>query len=321
MDNDPLNIWTTTSVVKEIVLWFLPFLLLHFYLQRVYQLSLLDIPVWWVKNYSTTDSPWMPWLFFVLFFVFLIIPLSGLINVTYLKLFGEPQRLVYLGNHAANNSHYYNVADTEKRVFEGYNIDRRYNFSFSNVNRVQQFTKDPGTSGIVGLSNRRLHPLAIIGTLCFLVFSLILAAGGTHVVAYPVYLDIQGTSAQLQGETMDAFVQVLQQFGISKAQAAIGLFGSVILAVAFSIMMPSETLSEPVTPLPNTIRPEATIKGIPLTMDVVMEKRKRADDREERYDSGLRQVVYRFEQDFDPAIYVTMTFDSFCHAGTRGNHP
>lgn len=302
--------WNTILYFKEIILWSLPFYALHLYLNSIYQVSLGQLLVWWVKNFNNTDSSTAITLSFILIFMLFCLPFTSLINSFYLGLFGEKQTLVYLGNPSSSISMYYKETDASKTPFQGYNIDKKYSFSFNELNKLKYFIKDPGTVSIVGQSNKRLHATAITSTFFFMIFLLLPALGVIHALAYPMYIDINGTSSHLNGEAIKAFEIVLLDFKISKGLSVLILFGGLFLGMYFGGKMPDDKNSLPVTPIPLSIKEGKNIIAMPLEVNVHYETRKNSDNTTSTYDSGVRHAIFRFDKEFDPSVYLTIYFDT-----------
>lgn len=301
--------WNIISYIKEIIIWSLPFLFLHIYLKNVYQISFGQLLVWWFKNFTSADSSTAISISFILIFLLFCLPLTSLMNSFYLGLFGEKQTLVYLGNPSSSISMYYNISDISKRPFQGYNIDQKYNFKFTNLNKLKYFIKDPGTNNIVGQKNIRLHATAITSTFFFMIFFLLPVLGAIHAFSYPMYIDLHGETTHLKGDVMKAFEIVLLDFKISKGLSALILFGGLILAMYFGGRMPDETSSLAVTPIPGFIKEGASIKGIPVEINIRYEEVKNNDGTTSTHDSGFRYVIFRFDKGFNPSVYLTLYFD------------
>lgn len=302
--------WNTLSYIKEIIIWSLPFYALHIYLEKIYHISLGQLLIWWAKNFTSTESSTAITVSFIFIFLLFCLPTTSLINSFYLSLFGEKQTLVYLGNHSQNNSMYYKQSDITKHTLEGYNIDKSYSFSFSELNKVKYFIKDPGTNEIVGQKNKRLHLTAILSTFFFMMFFMIPVLGVIHAFAYPMYIDINGNSAHFHGEAMQAFEAVLLDFKITKGMSVFILFGGLLLAIYFGGQVPKEKDSLSVTPLPTNIKEGATINALPIEINIVYEKLTNDDGTTSSYDSGFRTVIFRFDKGFSPAVYLALNFDT-----------
>ena len=137
--------WNIISYLKEIIIWSLPFYFLNLYIIKVYNISLGQLVIWWTKNFSNTESSTEIIVSFILIFLLFSLPFTSLMNSLYLGLFGEKQTLVYLGNSSASTSMYYKKTDISKTPFQGYNIDKKYSFSFKELNKLKCFIKDPET--------------------------------------------------------------------------------------------------------------------------------------------------------------------------------
>lgn len=231
-------------------------------------------------------------------------------NSFYLGLFGEKQTLIYLGNSSPSTSMYYKNRDPDKISFEGYNIDKKYNYNFSELNTLHQFIKDPGTKNIVGQKNKRLHITAIASTFFFMLFLLFPVLGVIHALTYPMYIDINGDNAILHGEVVKAFEIVLLKFKISKGLSAIILFSSLIMALYFSKQMPDEANRTALTSLPAHIKENKTVSSFPIEINIAYEEITRHDGTKTQVDSGFRNAIFRFDQGFEPSVYVTLNFDT-----------
>lgn len=302
--------WNIISYIKEIIIWSLPIYFLHLYIKSIYQVSLGQLIIWWGKNYTSTESSTAILITFLLIFLLFSLPLTSLVNSFYLGLFGTKQSLIYLGNSSANKSMYFKHFDTRKSPFAGFNIDNKYNYSFADLNKVKYFIKDPGTENIVGQKNKRLHPTAIISTFFFMTFLLFPALGVIHALIYPMYIDINGDNAVLHGEVVKSFELVLLKFKISKGLSALILFSSLIMALYFSKQMPDEANRTAVTPLPAHIKANETISSYPVEINIAYEEITRDDGTKTQVDSGFRDTIFRFDQGFEPSVYVTLNFDT-----------
>ena len=302
--------WNCISYIKEIIFWSLPFYFLHLYIKSVYHISLGQLVSWWAKNFSHTESSTAIIVSFILIFLLFCLPFTSLMNSFYLGLFGEKQTLVYLGNSSASNSMYYKEYDFKKSTFEGYNIDQSYNFSFKGVNKLKYFIKDPGTNNIVGQKNKRLHPTAILSTFFFMVFFLLPALGVIHALTYPMYIDLNGSNAYFHGAAGKAFEIVLLDFKITKGISVFILFGGLFMALFFSGKMPDEKDSLPITPIPSHIKPYENISGTPIEINILYDKKTNDDGSTTTYDSGYRNVIFKFDKGFKSSVYVTLNFDT-----------
>ena len=302
--------WNYISYLKEIIIWSLPFYALHIYLEKIYHISLGQLFFWWTKNFSNTESSTAIIVSFILIFLLFSLPFTSLINSFYLTLFGEKQTLIYLGNPSANTSMYYKKTDSSKTPFQGYNIDKKYSFSFNELNKPKYFIKDPGTENVVGQKNKRLHATAIISTFFFMIFLLLPALGVIHALAYPMYIDINGTSSYLGGDTMKAFELILLNFKITKGLSVLILFGGLFLGMYFGGKMPNDKNTLAVTPIPSSIKQGNNITAMPIEVNIHYETRRNSDDTTSTYDSGFRHAIFRFDKGFDPSVYLTFYFDS-----------
>lgn len=302
--------WNIISYLKEIIIWSLPFYFLNLYIIKVYNISLGQLVIWWTKNFSNTESSTAIIVSFILIFLLFSLPVTSLMNSFYLGLFGEKQTLVYLGNSSANTSMYYKETDISKTPFQGYNVDKKYSFSFKELNKLKYFIKDPGTENIVGQNNKRLHATAITSTFFFMIFLLLPALGIIHALSYPMYIDINGGNAYLHGEAIKAFEIVLLNFKISKGLSVLILFGGLFLGMYFGGKIPNDKKSLPVTPIPLHIKEGINIAAMPLEVNIHYETRKNSDDTTSTYDSGLRHAIFRFDKGFDPSVYLTIYFDT-----------
>lgn len=302
--------WNMFSYLKEIILWSLPFYALHIYIKSIYHVSLGQLLLWWTKNFSDTESSTAIIISFILIFLLFSLPVTSLMNSLYLSLFGEKQTLVYLGNPSSSISMYYKVNDISKTPFQGYNVDKKYSFSFNELNKLKYFIKDPGTENIVGQKNKRLHATAIISTFFFMIFLLLPALGVVHAFAYPMYVDLNGENAYLHGEAMKAFEIVLLDFKITKGLSVLILFGGLFLGIYFGGKMPDKKNSLPSTPVPSLIKEGKNISAMPIEVNIHYEDRTNSDNTTSTYDSGFRHAIFRFDKGFDPSVYLTIYFDT-----------
>lgn len=301
------------AILKEIVIYVVPFVLLYWYVANTYKISIWNIIGWWYRNSSQNESVWV--FSFIFFFTFLLVflPLTGLINTAHLSLFGEKQTLVYLGHPEDSVGRFYSLNDSAREPFQGFDVDRQYNHGFGDIYKTMHFIKDPGTEKSVGVRTNRFHPYAILGTLFFGLAFLIPLMGAVHVLAYPAYQALHGSSGVLQGETFAAFDNLLSQLHLTRASAAIFSFTCLILALAFMMMMPRNQAGGRVQTLPPAIHIGSIIRGQPLALQIKYNKIKRSDNHYDTVDSGYRFAPFEFTHDFDPAVYATLYFDSRKH--------
>lgn len=309
MGYDSLIMWNIISYIKEIIIWSLPFYALHIYLKNTYHISLGQILVWWPKNFSNIESSTAIIVSFIFIFILFCLPITSLMNSFYLNLFGEKQTLIYLGNSSESTSVYYKNHDLKKKAFEGYNIDQAYNFSFNDINKSKNFIKDPGTTSIVGQKNKRLHITAVLSTFFFMMFFLIPVLGAIHAFSYPMYIDLNVGSENLQGEAFKAFETILLNFKVTKGYSVIILFGSLFLALFFSANIPDDKNSSRITPLPSYIKVGNKLDAVPIEINIAYSKKTNDDGSTTTYDSGFRNAIFKFDKGFSPSVYVALHFD------------
>ena len=298
------------AILKELIIYAVPLVLIYAYTAHTYKTPVWKIIAWWYQNSLQSDSIWIFTFIFLFTFFLVFLPVTGLLNTTYLSLFGEKQTLVYLGHPEDGVGRFYRLQDLKKQAFQGYDVDRHYNHGFGDIYKTMQFIKDPGAEKSVGIRTNRFHPYAILGTLFFGLAFVIPLMGAIHVLAYPPYQSLHGASGIIQGETFVAFDSLLGQLHLSRASAAIFSFGCLLLAITFMMLMPKSQVGRSVQALPSSIHAGNIIRGQPQAVNIKYDKIRRSDNHYDTVDSGYRFATFLFTDRFDPAVHATLYFDT-----------
>jgi len=301
-------IYMRSQLILSIII---PIVILHYFSMQFYNLSLWHVIKWWVSNISNINNafPTLLGLFFTLFVYFLSI--SGLVNILFLSVAGEKQELVYLGNISGDKSIYYDVKDASKTPIVGYDMERKYNFSFNNLYRSELFLKDKYSNSI-GTRANRLHVLSFLASsIAFIaftfttviIFNILIHAA---YVANPTDIKLPTDGALL------AFDSIANKFGFSRKEYFILTGGLIIVWLGLNIATPKNKVSEPLQVLPSYIKNNKTILGIPNEITIrYVKQRRSADSNSNNYvDSGERYINFSFTKGFEHTVYVATLIDN-----------
>ncbi len=301
---------TLLPSIKEIIIWLLPFVGLHFYLNDIYNLTLYDLASWWLNSFSTTEDAFARVIAFTILFLLFSIPVTSLINTIFLGLLGQRQTLVFLGYSSKNMAMYYLADDNNHTVFSGYDYDREFNYSFNDVNRLQSFIRMPFAENTTGIKKQHLHPYSILSRIMFSVFLFLPALAAIHAVALPAYIPVANAGLVLTGDSMASFDQVMSIFYLDRHSSTVVFFGSVFLAMFFSKKLQYDETEKIVKLLPKNISARNIVVGKPLQIEPIFDKQ--YDQFKKKYvtfDTGFRCVTFEFGDHFNPHVYVSFKFD------------
>ena len=93
-------------------------------------------------------------------------------------------------------------------------------------------------------------------------------------------------------------------FKITKGYSVIILFGGLFLALFFSANIPDDKNSSAITPLPANIKDGEEISTAPVEINIAYNKKTNDDGSTTTYDSGFRNVIFKFDKKFTPPVYV-----------------
>jgi hypothetical protein len=301
---------TYLPFIKEIIIWLLPFVGLHFYLNDIYNLTLYDLASWWVNNFSSTEDAFARVIAFTILFLLFSLPVTSLINTIFLGILGQRQTLVFLGYSSKNMAMYYLAEDSNRSVFSAYDIDREFNYSFNDVNRLQSFIRMPFAKNTAGIKKQHLHPYTFLSRIMFSVFLLLPALAAIHAVALPAYIPVTNARIVLTGDSMASFDQVISLFYLDRPSATVLFFGSVILAMFFSKKIKNDETGKIVKLLPKNISARNVVVGRPLQIEPIYDKHyDQFKEKHVTYDTGFRCVTFEFGDHFNPPVYVSFKFD------------
>lgn len=296
--------------IKEIIIWLLPFVGLHFYLSAVYNQTLYGLASWWINNFSTTEDAYARVIAFTILFLLFSLPVTSLINTIFLGVLGKRQTLVFLGYSSKSVAMYYRLDDDNKTVFSGYDYEREFNYSFNDINRLQSFIKMPFAKNTTGIKKHHLHPNSIVSRIMFSVFLCLPALAVIHAIALPAYMPIANAELVLTGDSMASFDQVISIFYLDRNSSTALFFGSLFLAIFFSKKHQNDEAGKMLKALPENIAARNIITGKPLKIEHIFDKQ--YDSFKKSYvtfDTGFRCVTFEFGDRFNPPVYVTFQFD------------
>jgi hypothetical protein len=299
------------SPIKDFVIWLLPVIGLHFYLQHFYGLSIWHLGTWWYSHFASVADAYARVFGFAIIFLLFLFPVTSLLNTLYLDLFGKRQSLVFLGYSAKSTPMYYRARDSKKAVFTGYDHEKEFNYSFNDVYRLHRFIKMPFAKYTSGVKNKYLHPYSILSRIMYSIFFFFPLMVAVNALVLPAYQPSASAGVIHSNATMVSIDQMLSSFQLNRVTAmAIFLF-SLLLAMYFSNRQKQDTAGKLLKPLPENIAAGNTVLGKPLK--ILETYAKKIDPQTEQnisFDTGLRRVTFKFDYDFTPAVYVTMRFDT-----------
>jgi hypothetical protein len=298
-------------IIKQLVIWTLPFIGLNFYLSANYNQSLYQVLLWWTDHFSLNFNSVVKLIPFIVLFLLFSIQFNSLVNSLYLGLFGKKRLQVFLGYIAKNKAMYYRANDKTKKVFSEQNYDNEYNYSFHDVNRLKTFIKEPFTKDIKVTLKSHFHPYSILTRSLLSVFLLMPVLASIHALALPAYVPDVNSGVVLKGSAIASFDQVLSNFNLNIFYMALIFFLSLSLAIYFSNRQNQEDLGAEVVSLPDNIKPKNIITGKPLIITkITIEKYDDLAKLNSHVDTGFRRVSFEFSKEFNPPVFVTLKFDS-----------
>ncbi len=296
--------------IKQLVIWIVPFIGLHFYLSAQYSISLSELAMWWRDHYTLTVNASIKLIAFAVLFFLFSIQFTSLLNSLYLRIFGRKRSLVFLGYLAKSTAMYYRANDKSKKIFSDQNDDNEFNYSFNDINRLKTFIILPFTKDSKVSRKKHFHPYSILTRSMLSLFLLMPVLAAIHAVAIPAYNPEQSDGPVLSGSAIASFDQVLSNLYLNIFYLAVVFFLSLTLAMYFSNRQTHEKPGKQVEPLPENIAPKNIVTGKPLIINkTTIEKYDEYTQLNTHADTGFRRVSFEFSNEFNPPVYVTLKFD------------
>jgi hypothetical protein len=297
-------------ILKQLFIWILPFIGLGFYLSAYYNMSVIELAVWWGENYSFSVTYSITLIAFTILFLLFSLQFSSLMNSLYLGLFGRKYSQVFLGYLAKSAAMYYQVNDKTKTVFSDHDYDEEFNYSFNDINRLRSYIRLPFTKDSKVNRKKHLHPYSILTRCMLSLFLLMPLLAAIHALALPAYNPEQVSGVVLTGSAMASFDQVLSYLNLNIFYLAVIFFLSLTLAMYFSNRQTQEDKGKLINPLPENISPNNIVTGKPLIITkTTIEKYDDNTQSNTHVDTGFRRVPFEFSKEFNPPVFVTLKFD------------
>jgi hypothetical protein len=306
---------TLLPILKQLIIWFFPFIGLNIYLSACYNVSIYELSLWWFDNFSFTVNVIIKLIAFTILFILFSLQFTSLLNSMYLGIFAHKHSVVFLGCLIKNTTMNYLPKDKEKKVICVRSYKQEFNYSFDDVNRLKTFIKLPFTENTLINSRQHFHPYSILSRTMLMLFFAMPTLAAIHALAFPAYVPDQSRGLILSDDAMVSFDQVLSIFNLNLFTSAVVFFFALMLAIYFSSKQQDDS-GKQVEPLPENICAKSIVTGKPLIMvKSTIEKFESNSNVKSLVDTGFRRVSFEFSQEFNPPVFVTLKFDSNKYPG------
>ncbi len=285
----------------------------YYIVKRLFKVNLWQVLVWWFLNGKETRLlvPIILGFFFsgLMFYV----PILAIVDNIYLWLFGDVQTLVYLGhkeNHVGAYAALNNSGGVDFNTLLDVHVVYSKNFSFEPLYKVHQFIKDPGIES--ASARGEFLPLSnMFILLMFAVAALHPLLWVFHVLGYSVHKEHYPNSPISNMQERAAVNWHLAKIGLNDTKAILSFFVCIFLACLIALAFGDERVSERrMLGLPYEVRPMGAIEGTPISITKV----ERRVEQQDRYvDTGERDVVVRFDDGFNPSVFVSYRYSENEH--------
>ncbi len=294
--------------LKDTLSILLPFFLIHLFLQYFYQTSLFSVVIWWFKYFLKMDYKEV--LLIGAFFTFFSFwaSIGAIIQNISLAFHGEEHRMVYAGNIAENQSLLYHAKDLTLPPIKEYNFVAPA-LTFKNIYHETIFVRDKNTDRL-GAPKTHFSLGSLLQVFWVMLILSPIFLGLLHALAYPVSISIETLDFSPKISLGDAFTAKLAQYGISPLK----LVAFPIVMIFLPLFLPSfsdkdknKFLVNKNLSLPIIITPNNQVSVLPIhSFREIIESISDGQDT----DTGIRNIIFKFKEDFKLPVYVSYQFDS-----------
>jgi len=297
--------------LKDTVSILLPFLFIHLLLQYFYQTSLFSVATWWFKYFFKVEykEVLLIGLFFTFFAFFTSI--ASIIQNISLAFYGEKHEMVYVGNISENESLLYHAKDLTLEPIKEYNFTHPTT-SFINIYHKTVFLRDKGTNRL-GAPKSQFSLGSFLQVIWVMLILAPIFLAVLHALAYPVSVKSETMDFSPNIPLGDSFTALLQSYGITPlkfvAFPILVIFLPLILP-NFSSNKTSEFRTNRAISLPIEIRSNHLVNVLPVnSFREIIDNISNGPDT----DTGMRSIIFKFEEGFKIPVYVTYKYDSKQH--------
>jgi len=298
--------------LKDILLILIPFILSNLVFQYFYQTNIFKVTVWWFKYHN--EIPHQGLLFIGLFFSYLIIWIStgSIINKISWALHGEKHEMIYAGNPSKGDALLYHADNLQASP----KIDTNFikvTHTFENIYRKLTYRRDKSSTrlGLLDIE-AKFSWRGLFSTACFIVAFTPVFFALMHSFAYVVSMQLETMDFYPDKTWQEAWVNLYKPYGITLKKMLITsgvlIFGPMILfTVLPSNTSTSSAFGERAINLPMDIRPSYKVIGLPIDSYRVFQ---RGVAGSKDTDTGMRNIIFKFEEGFKIPVYVSYKYDS-----------
>ena len=295
------------AYLKDIVAVVGVFYLISLYFKSVFQLSLLQVMGWWIRNFSSADNgfPLLVGLFFCLLTTYIVWMVT--LQAIYMSVLGETKTYLYVGAGQENAMFVDPNNLTAEPFSSSYSLAA--NSTFKNIYAKTPFVFEKGTDrrGVVkeGLSARRLVHLVAFGMLFTLILWVVL-----HMFGSQAYVAKHYENPSHAPPAKELFNQQSEKIGLKPKQLAYIGIGLFLVGLASMFTAPAYVYGKSAISIGSIIYPGAKIAGKTRAVEIIYTNSPTPGSTIRlKRDTGRRYAVFEFREGLPTPVYVSLYFD------------